>query len=316
MVQFISGNPSFGEQLAASLGQGASSAISNFAEQMLEKRKRENILDLMSKIENQNISSSSNNSSSGKTSDSFLKAKMYAIAGQPELARTATEEAKLHEKMRSEEKKESRELAKPTLERGRELVESLPYKENALLAMEDAISSGNLGFFTLDNLAELTGLEGLRSPEGATFKTASKEFFLGNLSRVGSRGLNQMMEKVVLEMAPLIGRKTEANLAVAEILGVENDVSRKEAELINEIGEEFKEKHGYYPSNISYKVYKELRPFAEKRQKEALKKIEKIKQTYAPKTKEGILMYDRSGNLRRIPHKDIKDARSAGYRMP
>jgi phage-related protein len=248
--------------------------------------------------------------------DPFSKAKQYAVAGEHELARTAMEEAKLGEKMKLEERKEAHGLAKPTLERGRELLENLPYKENALSTMQDAISSGNLGFFTLDNLAEMTGIEGLRSPEGAAFKTASKEFFLGNLSRVGSRGLNQMMERVVLEMAPLIGRKTEANLAVTEILGAENDVTRKEAELINDIGQSYKEKHGHYPENLQSLVYKELRPFAQERQKEALNKIDKIKSLYAPKNKEGVLMYDPAGNLRRVPYQNRKEAMQQGYRAP
>lgn len=225
-------------------------------------------------------------------------------------------ERKIQAKEKAEERKEGAALAKPTLERGRELLEDLPYKENALAAVKDAIESGNLGMFSLDNLAEMTGIEGLRSPEGATFKTASKEFFLGNLSRVGSRGLNQMMEKVVLEMAPLIGRSTEANLAVTEILGAENDVTRKEAELIHDIGSDYKEKHGHYPEDLAHRVYKELRPYAQQRQKDALAEVEKIKSRYAPKNKEGILMYDPAGNLRRVPYGNKKEALKEGYRMP
>lgn len=90
MVQFIPGNPSFAEQLAASLGQGASSAISNFAEQMSEKKKQENLLDLIKNIENQNTSDNN--------ADPFLKAKMYGVAKQPELAKIAAEEAKINKK--------------------------------------------------------------------------------------------------------------------------------------------------------------------------------------------------------------------------
>lgn len=248
--------------------------------------------------------------------DPFLKAKKYAAAGEHELARTATEEAKLSEKLKAQERKESFGLAKPTLERGRELVEDLPYKENALSTIKDAIQSGNLGMFSLDNLAELTGIEGLRTPEGAAFKTASKEFFLGNISRVGAKGLNQMMEKIVYEMSPLIGRSTEANLSVAEILGAESDVTRKEAELINEIGSAYKDKHGQYPDDLAHRVYKALRPYAQQRQKDALAEVDRIKTHYQPKNKQGILMYDPAGNLRRVPYGNKKEAMKEGYRMP
>lgn len=248
--------------------------------------------------------------------DPFLKAKKAAAAGLHDMSRVYTEEAKTGIKAREAEVARGYEESKPTRTRGRELLEDLPYKESALSNMKAAIESGNLGMFTLDNLAEITGIEGLRSPEGAAFKTDAKEFFLGNLSRVGAKGLNQMMEKVVQEMGPLIGRKTEANLAVTEVLGAEMDVTRKEAELINEIGQAYKEKHGHYPDDLAHRVYKELSPYAKQRQKDALAEIKRIKSIYEPKNKEGILMYDPSGNLRRVPHKDISSAKESGYRKP
>lgn len=252
--------------------------------------------------------------------DDFDIAKDLAVAGEHDLSRVYTESGKSKRKesfaREMAEKERGYKESEPTRSRGRELLEDLPYKENALQTMKQSIESGNIGMLSLDNLAEMTGIEGLRSPEGATFKTASKEFFLGNLSRVGSRGLNQMMERVVLEMSPLIGRSTEANLAVTEILGAENDVTRKEAELIHQIGQDYKEKHGNYPDDLANRVYKELRPYAMQRQKDALAQIDKIKQLYEPKNKSGLLMYDPSGNLRRVPHKNKKEALQEGYRMP
>jgi len=232
----------------------------------------------------------------------------------PALGRQAVEEEKLKHKKSETEIARGYEESKPTRARGRQLIESLPQKEMALETMKNAIQSNNLGAFSLDNLAELTGIEGLRTPEGAAFKTASKEYFLGNLGRIGAKGLNQMMEKVVMEMSPLIGRKKEANLAVAEILEAENDVARKEAELINSIGNNFKEKNGHYPDDLEHLVYKQLHPYAVERQKETLKKIDQIKEKYEPKNKGGVLMYDPSGNLRRVPHADIKNAEKEGYR--
>ena len=350
MVQILQRPPSFGEMLGQGLGSGLGQGFAQagqFATQIgLEKYKQKQRQNLINQIEGssgtnaqdmsqkflealpqleqqlgrelapQDLDQIWNAMQQQSQVDPFSKAKQYAAAGEHDLSRVASDEAKLKQKISFEERKEAHALAKPTLERGRELEEDLPYKENALLTMQDAIASGNLGMLTLDNLAELTGIEGLRTPEGAAFKTASKEFFLGNLSRVGSRGLNQMMERVVLEMAPLIGRSTEANLAVTEILGAENDVSRKEAELINDIGQSYKQKHGHYPENLGHLVYKELRPYAQDRQKEALQKIDKIKSLYEPKNKEGVLMYDPAGNLRRVPHQNKKEALKEGYRMP
>ena len=101
-----------------------------------------------------------------------------------------------------------------------------------------------------------------------------------------------------------------------EILAAENDVSRKEADLINEIGQKYKEKHGTYPEDLAHRVNKELRPYATQRQKDALAEIDRVKQLYEPKNKQGILMYDPSGNLRRVPHGNKKEAMKEGYRMP
>lgn len=252
--------------------------------------------------------------SAGSENDPFMKAKKYAASGEHELARVASEEAKLKERRNEKFEERNFQLAKPTLDRARVLSEDLLNKENASSTMRDSISSGNLGMFSLDNLAELTGIEGLRTPEGAVFKTASKEYFLGNLSRVGSRGLNQMMERVILEMAPLIGRKTEANLAVMEIFDAENAVTKKEIELTNQIARDYREKHGTFPEDLSERVLKELRPFAIQQQKDTMRKIDSIKEQYSPKTKEGVLMRDPGGNLRRVSHKDIREAKSAGYR--
>lgn len=248
--------------------------------------------------------------------DPYELAELYAMLGEKDLSRLETEKAKTGQKLKAQGRSEAFTLAKPILEKVEPLLSDVRAKESALDYMEDALSSGKLGAASLDALAELTGIEALRSPEGARFKTASKEFFLGNLSRVGAKGLNQMMERVVMEMSPLIGRKTEANLSVLEVLKAENDVARREAELIPEIAHSYREKHGQYPEDLSSRVDKELRPYAQQRQKEALSKIEKIQAQFEPKNKQGILMYDPSGNLRRVPHANRKEALKEGYRMP
>lgn len=353
MVQILPENPSFGTQLARNLGAGFSQGVSqaaDFASKMAMKRAEmknlqqliggdqtsmkpnnemmtQEFIDALPQIEQhlgrdltpqdldqlwqgyQQLGAQQQQKSPFSTSEKL------ALAGHADIGRVFAEGEKATRKEQFEREKMAHEESKPTRARGRELLEDLPYKENALTTMKNSISSGNLGMLSLDNLAEISGIEGLRSPEGAAFKTASKEFFLGNLSRVGSRGLNQMMERVVLEMAPLIGRSPQANLAVTEIMDAETDVTRKEAELINDIGQSYKEKYGHYPEDLSHRVYKELRPYATQRQKDALDKIDEIKDRFTPKNKEGVLMRDPHGGLRRIPHKDLKAAKAEGYRL-
>jgi hypothetical protein len=251
--------------------------------------------------------------------DPFAKAKAYASAGEHELARLETERAKSEVKISEARRKERSErnfsLAKPSFEKANQILSELPQKEMALNNMKDAIESGDLGFFSLDNLADLTGIKGLRTPKGAEFKTASKEFFLGNLSRVGSKGLNQWMEKVVSEMAPQIGQSKEANLAMSEILQAENDVARKEAELTSQIADEYENRTGEIPRNLASLVEKELTPYAIRRQEETKRRIEELQEFYSPVNKEGYLMLDPLGNVRRVAKKDVPEAKKEGYKL-
>lgn len=210
--------------------------------------------------------------------------------------------------------KQHHEIAKDTLKDVATKASGLPQKQMALDSLREAIQERNLGFFSPDNLAELTGIEGLRSPEGALFKTASKEFFLGNLSRVGAKGINQWIERQVSDMAQKIGRSTEANLVVTEALQADLDVEKKQIELTNRIADEMEKKYGYVRRDLTEQVLKELTPYAVEKQKELKSKIEEIRDKYRPATKEGVLMYDPVGNLRRVPANQIKEAKKANYR--
>jgi hypothetical protein len=223
------------------------------------------------------------------------------------------EQEKMRQRKASEIAGKHFEIAKPTLLSTAEKAEALPQKEAALQGMMHAIESKNLGFFTRDNLAEITGLQGFLSPEGAVFKTTGKEFFLGSLKRAGARP-NQWIEQQISDMLPKIGRSTEANLSVAEALKTEIDVEKKQIELTNSIADRMEKEQGYIGRDLSSQVQKQLSPYANEKQNELKEKLQAIKDNYEPMNKEGKLMYDPEGNLRRIPAKDIKAARKANYR--
>lgn len=249
---------------------------------------------------------------------------MALFSEEPELAKflqaSQVGEQKVAQREREQQAKKEADIAskhfdiaKPTLIANAERAEILPQKESALKSMMDAIESRNLGFFTRDNLAELTGIEGLRSPEGAVFKTAGKEFFLGSLKRAGARP-NQWIEQQISDMLTKVGRSTEANLSVSEALKTELDVEKKQIELTNQIADQMEKERGYVGRELSSEVMKRLTPYAMERQKELKANLEEIKDRYAPINGNGKLMYDPSGNLRRVPLKDLKEARKAKYR--
>lgn len=352
MVQVLPANPSFGSQIGGSLGRGFSNVaqqlLQNKMEEKREKKRQESIgeilrrggpeahqediktkfLQALPEIERSlgrelvpedldKIYAQMNQQKSlvSPQEDSFLKAQQLAMMGEHDLSKIEIEKAKFAEKRSLERERQNYELAKPALQEASLISTGLPQKEAALQNMREAISEGNLSFFSPDNLAELTGIEGFRSPEGATFKTAGKEFFMSNLGRVGARGLNQWLERQLADMQPKIGRSAEANLAVTEILQADNDVARKQVELTNELAERYERETGTIPRDLASKVEKQLTPYAIERQKQAKAKIEEIKANFKPNTKAGVLMRAPDGSLRRVSHKEVKEAAKAGYRI-
>lgn len=247
--------------------------------------------------------------------DPFAKAKQYAAAGEHDLAQTAVAEAKAAQKRSDIREGRHFDIARKTLESNAAKAELLPQKETALDTMKSSIAEGNLGFFTPDNLAEITGIEGLRSPEGAAFKTASKEFFMGTLSRIGAKGLNQYLEKQVASMAPQLGRSTLANLVVTEIMDADLALEKKQIELTNRIASEQEEEYGHPLMSLSQDVMKELSPFAIDLQNQTKEKIENLKSRYEPKNAKGYLMRAPDGSLRRVGKDQVAEAKKAGYKV-
>jgi len=183
-----------------------------------------------------------------------------------ELKRRADErdlEQKKTDSTRKHHTEISQEILKENEKDSRNIVEA----ESALGLMENAITGKDLSFWSPDNLAELTGIEAFRSPEGALFKTAGKEFFLGTLNRAGARP-NQFIEQQIVEMLPKMGRSTAANLSVARAFRNEIDLRKEKVRLTRELADELEAKLGYVPRNIGQLRDQKLKEYAERKQKE------------------------------------------------
>lgn len=232
----------------------------------------------------------------------------------PRLGEAAFKEEQLKEKKKEAKASRHYDIAKDILKSTASRAEALPQKEMALQNMEDAIQGQNLGFFSRDNLAEITGIEGLRSSKGAVFKTAGKEFFLGSLQRAGARP-NQWIEQQISDMLTKIGRSTEANLSVTEALKTELDVEKKQIELTNQLANQLEDQLGYIPRDLSAQVQKLMTPYAQQKQKELKDKLMEIQADYTPSNKKGHLMTHPDGSLRRVQKGDLKSALKAGYKL-
>jgi len=188
-------------------------------------------------------------------------------------------EKSLEEKPKEEQKKREYTLIQDYAKKMVENESTSNIKQSAINLAKNAFESGNLGTFSRDYLAELTGLEGFRSAKGAQALVAGKEFFLGNLGRVKSRGINQWLEKQIREMQPVIGRSREANLTAVAVLQNEIDLSKKEQQLFNEYMDLADQgKIGY--RKVPYLVSKEIDSYASQKEKDLIKEIRHIKKLY------------------------------------
>lgn len=209
---------------------------------------------------------------------------LVTLTGAPD--REVSEPAKVELQRRKEDEKIAQqeksnwtkfgmERAKKVLDKADEIAQSLPIKKTAQNMMKDAIASKDLSFWTKDNLAKITGLEGFISPEGAIFKTAGKEYFLGNIGRAGARP-NMWIEQQISDMMPKIGRSTEANLSVDRALQNEIDLDEERVRLTEEIFNDLRSK-GKDIGDIGSMVNKRLSKYAEQKQGELFNDLRAIK---------------------------------------
>ncbi len=155
------------------------------------------------------------------------------------------------------------EYAKKAVEKVDGLRESIPKKETALSLARDAIEQGNLGYFSKDKLADITGISAFRTAKGAQLLTAAKENLLSNMSRVSARAQNQWFEQRLASMFPQIGNTDEANLSIQEM--IEGEVAMDNAYLkeFDRIAAEDNQKYGYERKDIEKRA-RDASKFAEK----------------------------------------------------
>lgn len=169
--------------------------------------------------------------------------------------------------------------AGPILAEADALRKNIPTLRNSFDTLTNSIKEGNIGGFDLDYLANATGIEPLRSPKGALFLSAGKEFFLGNLSRAGTRP-NQWIEQQLVKLQPEIGRNQEANLSVAEFMKFKIDTDEAWLKAVDNVSEQYKQNTGYVPGDVGVIADKMIKPYVEQRQKELAYDLRELHEQY------------------------------------
>jgi len=137
--------------------------------------------------------------------------------------------------------------------------EALSKKRMSLDFARDAIESGNESFFSLDKLADITGLDLFRTAKGAQLITAGKESLLSNMSRASARAQNLWFEQRLNSMFPKIGQSKEANLTVQEMLEAEANMEDAYIKKLEQFSNEDVDKYGFEKKDVKRRARDAIR---------------------------------------------------------
>jgi len=196
-----------------------------------------------------------------------------ATSGQKGVAGVIGNAAKNEIERRQQEQKrfnEERDFhtkgAAKAVEHVQKLRQSIPKKEVALALAKDAVASGEVGAFSLNNLAQRFGIPELTTAKGAQLINAGKENLIANLSQVSAKAQNQWIEQRFSSMFPQIGLSKEANETMATMLESEVKIDRSYEEAFNKLEKQDLDQFGYVKSDIDRRA----RDIAEPRDKEII----------------------------------------------
>jgi hypothetical protein len=132
---------------------------------------------------------------------------------------------------------------------------NLSKKEMSLNLSRDAVESGEVGAFSLANLAQRLNLPEWQTMKGAQLETAIKENLLSNMTRVSAKGQNLWFDKKLNSMMAQIGKSEEANLAAQEILEGEVAMDRAYVENFDRLAEEDMKQHQFVKKDVSRRAH-------------------------------------------------------------
>jgi hypothetical protein len=189
----------------------------------------------------------------------------------PQLANVLTRQNEIALKQEQAEQKLSQQKfegerayhSKYSLEQEKEaenLRSTRPKKTTALKFARDAVETGNLKYFSLDKIADATGVDLFRTAKGAQLVTAGKENLLSNMGRVSARAQNIWFEQRLNSMFPKIGQSEEANLTVQEMLEGEVMLDNAYLNEFDRIVEQDEKDYGFTKKDASKRARNNIKP--------------------------------------------------------
>jgi len=201
----------------------------------------------------------------------------------PELGKTLQNIRGREDKRIAQDRKEHWGVAKKVFEAVDEQAIPLPQKRAALSTIKDAIPKRGKIEQLGDSIADMTGIDKMRSASGAQLVTATKEFLLASLSRAGTRP-NQWIEQQISKALTGLGYDNTSNAVIAELMEMALDIEEMYQPTLDQIAaeQEADPNKPYVKRNIGSELNRRMSSFADERQQEAISRIEEITGEKAP----------------------------------
>lgn len=248
-------------------------------------------------------------------------------------AQARAEESLKYQKSRAESAKESASLKRRIYEESKnepfrkkvnDLRDKVIKEQTSLDLAESAIKTGDTSSL-VQWYANQHDLDFAKTPASVILGTAAKEFLTGGVKSLGSKGVNQFIEKRMLSMFPVVGQSEEANLSLVEALRFQVALDNKKIELYDK----YEELYHNNPSKIEKEVFNDLNKYANEEKERLAYKLSEIRDDFATRselasTKKAIpgsfITQKRADVLKEKAHGDGKKAQEAarkmGYKFP
>jgi hypothetical protein len=231
-----------------------------------------------------------------------------------------TEKAETLNKRFKEDRDFEWKRAEPVLKSAEDLRNTIEEKKTAANLIKQTAATGNVAGWN-QWFADSLGIEPLRNADAALLKTATKDFFINNLAKAGSRP-NQWIEQQISDAMVKIGRDTESNLKVAEMINYWVDREAEKVRIIDNLEDEDLIENGFVKGDIGKRASKQMKQWEDKRRDQLVYEIQRIAEEQNPKTLESIkevpkgtpLTIEKARIFRQKFGKDAeRAARNAGY---
>lgn len=273
-------------------------AVTNFAKSFSESLKKARERDQESDLINQIINVSGQSDSRNVPNNITEVIEKTQSQNEPQINRLSPEKiaqinvinpkltkhlepiVKRNEMIAKESLKADMARSKEFLSKVDQIREGIPRKEMSLRQIDEAIASGTTLDTIRNQLADISHLESLRSAKGAQLRSATKEFFLSDLSSIPGVRANQFLEKALSSAMTDDTRTKEANEMLAAGMRSNLNLDIAKTQITSQVENEYRRTLGYIPADISSEVNKRLVPIAQNIQDKWANDVQHIQENH------------------------------------